>query len=113
MKDADVNSSGGSKMATTDTTTSLYVQRISKIEYEVVKLKDDLMMVKGDQMTLKTWIIAHCIVSMLLFIMVSLLTYMYYYELIQKCISDAEMHLRNSDAVCLVICSIGNGKDRY
>ncbi|KAF7825035.1 putative transcription factor GRF family [Senna tora] len=44
MKDAEVNSNGGSKMAATDSTTSLYVQRISKIESEVVKLKDDLMM---------------------------------------------------------------------
>ncbi|KAF7839343.1 uncharacterized protein G2W53_007825 [Senna tora] len=58
MKDAEVNSNGGNKMAATDTT-SLYVQRISKMESEEVKLKDDLMTVKGDLMMLKMWIIAH------------------------------------------------------
>ncbi|KAF7844211.1 hypothetical protein G2W53_001116 [Senna tora] len=62
MKDVEVSSNGGIKMAATDRTTSLYVQRTSKIGSEV-KLKDDFMMVKGDLTTLKTWMIAHIIVT--------------------------------------------------
>ncbi|KAF7815178.1 Armadillo-type fold containing protein [Senna tora] len=45
MKDVEVSSEGGIKMAATNTTTSLYVQRTSKMGSEV-KLKDDFMMVK-------------------------------------------------------------------